>query len=60
MRVAILRLVLICVALLFSTSSGIASAAPAAPALGPNVTIGVGGPADTTRIGVPIYITDYP
>ena len=39
MRVAILRLVLLFVALLLSTSTGIASAAPLAPALGPNVTI---------------------
>jgi hypothetical protein len=39
MRVTILRLVLLLVALLLSTSTGIASAAPAAPALGPNTTI---------------------
>ena len=39
MRVAILRLVLLFVALVLSTSTGIASAAPSAPALGPNVTI---------------------
>jgi hypothetical protein len=39
MRVAILRSVLLFVALLLSTSTGIASAAPSAPALGPNVTI---------------------
>jgi hypothetical protein len=39
MRVTILRLVLLLVALLLSTSTGIASAAPLAPALGPNVTI---------------------
>lgn len=39
MRVTILRLVLLFVALSLSTSTGIASAAPSAPALGPNVTI---------------------
>ena len=39
MRVTILRLVLLCVALLLSTSTGIANAAPLAPDLGPNVTI---------------------
>jgi hypothetical protein len=39
MRVAILRSVLLFVALLLSTSTGIASAAPSAPALGPNMTI---------------------
>ena len=39
MRVTILRLVLLCVALLLSTSTGIATAAPLAPDLGPNVTI---------------------
>ena len=39
MRVAIMRLVLVFVALFLSTSTGIASAAPLAPALGPNVTI---------------------
>ena len=39
MRVTILRLVLLLVALLLSTSTGIASAAPLASALGPNVTI---------------------
>jgi hypothetical protein len=39
MRVTILRLVLLFVALLLSTSTGIASAAPSTPALGPNVTI---------------------
>ena len=39
MRVTILRLVLLLVALSLSTSTGIASAAPSAPALGPNVTI---------------------
>jgi hypothetical protein len=39
MRVAILRPVLLFVALLLSTSTGIASAAPLAPDLGPNVTI---------------------
>jgi hypothetical protein len=39
MRVTILRLVLLLVALLLSTSTGIASAAPLGPALGPNVTI---------------------
>jgi hypothetical protein len=25
-----------------------------------HVVNGVGGPADTTRIGVPVYIIDYP
>jgi hypothetical protein len=25
-----------------------------------HVVNGVGGPADTTKIGVPVYITDYP
>ena len=39
MRVTILRPVLLLVALSLSTSTGIASAAPSAPALGPNVTI---------------------
>jgi hypothetical protein len=39
MPVTILRLVLLLVALLLTTSTGTASAAPLAPALGPNVTI---------------------
>jgi hypothetical protein len=25
-----------------------------------HVVNGVGGPADTTRVGQPVYVTDYP
>jgi hypothetical protein len=25
-----------------------------------HVVNGVGGPADTSKIGVPVYVTDYP